>query len=388
MLRHMMSLTALVTLLTTAGQAYARCGGCADPCLYGGTCGTTVVAVPCEPRYVEKTVLVPTWVTETRKVMVTEYEHQTRERTVTVHKLVPETREVTREYTVMVPTTHTKTVTYTVCVPVTTEVTKDVTVRVPVVKEVTKDVTVKVPVTRQEERQVQVLVPQQEVRQGVRKVCKVVPVTEKRVVTRDRGHWGEQLVEVPCGNHCYNRRHGKCGGCGGCNAACPSVVQVLRKCWVPNIVQEEVEVTCHKRVVEDQPYEYTVTVCKPETQTRTVTVCDYEEQTKTLTQKICTYEDQVQTRTYKVCELQKQERTKDVTYVVCEPEKRTKTETVTYCKKVPVEQTQTYTVCVPRQVEKEVQVKVCKLVEKTVLVPAGGHCGYGCGHRAHRRRGC
>jgi hypothetical protein len=42
---------------------------------------------------------------------------------------------------------------------------------------------------------------------------------------------------------------------------------------------------------------------------------------------------------------------------------------------VPEEKTQTYTVCVPVQVEKQVEVKVCKMVAKEVQVPACNPCG-------------
>src|SRR5688572_6504805 len=57
----------------------------------------------CGPRMVERTILVPQWVTEKRVVNVTRCRPELRERVVTVYRCVPETRQVTREYTVMVP---------------------------------------------------------------------------------------------------------------------------------------------------------------------------------------------------------------------------------------------------------------------------------------------
>ncbi len=43
---------------------------------------------------------------------------------------------------------------------------------------------------------------------------------------------------------------------------------------------------------------------------------------------------------------------------------------------VPEERTVDYTVCVPHQVQKEVEVTVCKMVPQKVTVPA---CSSGCG---------
>ena len=76
----------------------------------------------------EKTVMVPSWETETRTVTVTECRPETRQRTITVNKRVPETKTVERTCTVMVPETRTKQVSYCVPVPVTREVTEEYTV--------------------------------------------------------------------------------------------------------------------------------------------------------------------------------------------------------------------------------------------------------------------
>ena len=61
---------------------------------------------------------------------------------------------------------------------------------------------------------------------------------------------------------------GDCGGCEDCGATaggCAPTTTVCQKVWVPNVVTKEVPVTVCKTVVENQPYEYCVTVCKPET---------------------------------------------------------------------------------------------------------------------------
>src|SRR5690606_36776910 len=58
-------------------------------------------------------------------------------------------------------------------------------------------------------------------------------------------------------------------GSYGYSTACGS-----RSVWVPNIVQRPVQVTVNKWVQETQPYEYQVTLYRPETRTRNVPVCE------------------------------------------------------------------------------------------------------------------
>ena len=78
---------------------------------------------------------------------------------------------------------------------------------------------------------------------------------------------------------------------------------------------------------------------------------------------------------------------------MCVPQQRTQTFNVTTYKCVPEQMTQTYTVCVPVQVQKEVQVQVCKMVPKTVMVPATSGCAPanccgGCGAPVAAGCGC
>src|SRR5205085_1873874 len=94
----------LLVLVGSAAVAQAQ-PGCYTPCL-PADCSSA----PCQAyEVVEKTVLVPTWVTETRRVKVTEYRTEQRQRTVTVCRQVPQTRDVTETYTVMVPEKRTHT---------------------------------------------------------------------------------------------------------------------------------------------------------------------------------------------------------------------------------------------------------------------------------------
>jgi hypothetical protein len=72
------------------GHACASpCGdACADACA-GGPCAAA--PAPCETQYVEKTVMVPEYVTETRTITCTEYQMQEQSREITVQKRVPVT---------------------------------------------------------------------------------------------------------------------------------------------------------------------------------------------------------------------------------------------------------------------------------------------------------
>lgn len=359
-----MVVVALGIALASTNESWAigrhgclRCGSVASaPCTAQAPCNScgSAESAPCEsaaPKMVEKTIMVPQMETETRKVCVTEYTNETRERKVTVMQRVPKTETVTRNYTAMVPKTETKTVTYNVCKPVVTE----------------------------EQQEYTVCVPHTETREGTRKVCKVVPTTKTRTVKVDEGHWEQAKpacdssacgsadscgAPACCDSGCGRRRLLCRRSCGPAASGCGGADRV----WVPNVVEKEVPFTVCEKVWEDQPYKCNVTVMKPETRTRTVKKCNYVTEQKT----------------------------KDVTVTRCVPEQRTMTKEVTRYECVPTEKTVTCTVRVPHQVEKEVQVQVCKMVPKTVMVPAASEgcgtadCGSGgCGRRGLLRcRGC
>jgi hypothetical protein len=329
MLRYLMIVGSLAVLLA-AGPAYAGhyVGGCApcDPCV--SPCGTV--------HYVQKTVYTPQWVTETRKVMVTEYVQEQRETTRTVYRCVPEQHQVQRTSVVMVPEVRTKTVPVTYCKPV--------------YRQVERQYTVQVPQWTQQEREYTVMVPHVETRQGVRQVCNWVEEEVTKTVTRDHGHWETQMVQVPCytGLRCFRR-----SAC--CDPCCVPVRTVCQRVWVPNLVEEEVTVTVCRPQVTEEPYEYQVTVCKPETRTCIVNVCHMTTEVRT---KMCTVTE------YETVTAERQ-----INYTVCVPQERTWTQTVTTYKQVAEEVPCTITVCVPQQVEREVQVRVCQMVAQTIEVP-------------------
>jgi hypothetical protein len=93
-----------------------------------------------------------------------------------------------------------------------------------------------------------------------------------------------------------------------------------------------------------------------------------------------------------------EQKSREVSYTKCVAEQKSSTHEVTRYECVPSEKKVNYTVQVPHQVEKQIQVQVCKMVAKTVLVPAGNGdgCGAaaqsGCGQggcgRSRRCRGC
>ncbi len=290
--RSALLFAAAVAALSPATLAADGCATCEPAAAVAATCKPEV-------QYVEKTILCPQWVTEMRRCLVTEYRREPRECTVTVCKRIPETKAVQRTCCMMV---------------------REVRVR-------TEEYMAYKPVYREETREYTVMVPTVETRQGTRTVCRWVPEKQKQIVCEDQGHWVEQACNCGC-----------C--CDPCAPAC------VRWCWVPNIVQKEVEVTCMRAVTVEEPCTYHVTVCKP-------------------VQKTCKV---------RVCEYQQVPATRQVRYTVCVPKEVTRTEYVTTWRCEQVQETRRYTVCVPYQVEKEVPVRVCRMVPKTIRVPVCPTC--------------
>lgn len=327
-MRQISVLAAAFLLLGVADQASAlghRRATFGPATCAPSTCAPkTCAPATCQPKvqYVERTVMCPTYVTEYCKVKAIECRPQVQEREVVEYRPVYETKVVERTCTVMVPETRTKTV--------------ECVVNVPVWKDVVQEYTV--------------MVPHCEKRQGTRTVCKMVPVTQKRTVVEDQGQWEER----PCPTTCAPKT------C--CPKTCAPATCAPKTCkvWVPNCVEKEVEVTCMKATMVEEPYEYTVTVCKPETRTCTVRVQECKQEVRT--QEVC----------YTVCVAKQVTRKCPVTTTRCVAEKRT-----VRC-----------TVMVPHEVEKVVPVCRVKMVPKTVRVPVCCPAAP-CGHRGCRGcRGC
>jgi hypothetical protein len=325
-------------LAATPSQAgpFNRCRGG-----HGGDGGGAVYAAPaadaCAWVTEARTVMVPEMVTEMQKRMVTEYRSENRTRTVTRYRMVPVTQEVPFSYTVMDTRYDTRIENYTELVAVTEPKTITWTV----------------------------MVPHTEERKGTRRVARCVEVEEPRQVTRDMGRFEERLVTRPAAPavvvSCDSgkrhgllgrlRGHGKKGDCcvevhctPACDDACgdggPAMVTTVERVWVPNLVTSTEKVKVSRVEYVEEPYTYTVTVCRPEERSQTVQV----------TRCVPT------------------PRTREVKVAVCVPRVVNTTRTVTTCRSEPFEAVEHYTVCVPVQVEREVAVRVCRMVERTVHV--------------------
>lgn len=434
-------------LLASAGISQAGncvpCGGCSDPCAGAPAgCGNVVVAGAgcasggcfgagaagamdgaivnsnlggvaeqlCKPIKGYKVVMEPKYVTESRPVTVWKTRNETRYRTKKVYKTVPVTETKYRSKTIMVPRTETKTVKYsqlvpvksektielTESVPVWSEVAEEYTVRVPELIEVADTYTVKVPQLQEETFTYTVNVPHTVSEKKIHLAVNAVPVTKTRTiqvcvptttmqsVTKDYGHWEEQLVEVPagsagagastisygtrrvstgrtgllgrlfggggstryvstcapacsaCGTSCGGSCGASAGGCGGAvamgagaDAAGGAVCTTTKRVWVPNVVTENVPVI--SSTTKDQVVSYTVY----EQQTTQIPYecvkLVYQPEQRTGTRKVCVYVDEQRSRTRKVVKYNNETRTrmrKQLTYATV-----TKTETfpfVTY----------------------------------------------------------
>src|SRR5688572_6658008 len=101
-----------------AAAAY-RAGDCCQTYQpqYAAACAPCT-ATCVQYQTVERTVMVPTYVTEMREAQITCYRPEQRQREFTVHRQVPHIRTTTQAYTIHVPETRTKVVNYTVAKPV------------------------------------------------------------------------------------------------------------------------------------------------------------------------------------------------------------------------------------------------------------------------------
>ena len=298
----------------------------------GVSVGTTPASDSCPVcnggyQLVERTVQVPTMVTERRVVHVTVCRPEVRERTVNVQRLIPEMHKVRDFYTLMVPRTETRLETCRVAVPVWREVVQEMTVQVPT----------------------------QELRKGTRHICRPVQVQETRSVTCDRGQWEDVVVDVGCSTYGYGygRRQRFYGGVDaqggvGYDAGCaPTVTHMVCRVWKPNLVTEEVPVTVWRTETIEEPYEYQVTVYHPEVKSQRVKVCDFVTE----------------------------EKQREVQVTFCVPERRETIRDVTSYRTVIEPRVEQCIVQVPHIVAKEVEVQVCRMVTKKVVcrVPVCGH---------------
>ncbi|MEX2173768.1 MAG: hypothetical protein WD872_05355 [Pirellulaceae bacterium] len=276
-----------------AGRRHLHNGGWSAGCgPVGCDCGPSPAGdFACEPRVVTETIMVPHVDYKTMTVRDVVCKPEVRQRTIQVTRMVSETTMVSRPYTVMVPVQRVRTEHYTVC-------------RLEY-EEIADSETIAVPYT--------------EMRQGVRTVCQPVLATEYMAVCRDAGY-------------CDTRSYTDCDGC-------VKTYQV----WVPNVVEEQVPVQVMRPQMVEVPYEYPVTLCRPETRhfTRTAARPRYEN------------------------------RTRDVAYTVAVPQMRERQVPHTTSRPVVEERVVSYTEMVPHTVERTVTVPVCTLVPRQVSYTVG-----------------
>ncbi|MGL4463396.1 MAG: hypothetical protein ACRC1K_14700 [Planctomycetia bacterium] len=270
-----------------------------------------------------------TYVDEERTVMEPVMTTQKKKVTVVEHKPVVEDRKVTVH--TLVAETKDVPYTYTVMVPKTMSKTETYHECVTSVVE--------------EPRTHTVMVPHTETRTGVKKVCTMVPTVVHETKCVDVGGcYQEQVVTKKF--LCWEK----------CKTECV---------YVPKMVEQVCEKTVMQPSYADVPYTYNVTVCKPETKTTMV----------------------------KVHKSMMVPKTREVMYTQCVAEMKTGVNKVTTHKSVPVEKIEKVTVMKSFSVEKEIDVQVCTMVAKKVMVkvahyvPAAPACGDagsagGCGEAA------
>jgi hypothetical protein len=201
-----------------------------------------------------------------------------------------------------------------------------------------------------------------------------------------------------CKETCYRTEERKCTRtiCKKVPVTKPGVIK--KTVYVPKVIEtkREVEIATPVSKMVEQKYTIQVPVKEKVTKTRMITKCVPIQEKRTVcvdgvekeimvtcNRDVCipeTYECEVdacaeveQTRMVRVWETKKEIKIVTDRRETIEPEVRTKTVDVSFCENQTEEVTDTYTVCVPYEVEKEVEVCVCKLVPQKVVLPCD-HC--------------
>lgn len=248
---------------------------------------------------VEVTVYVPQWVTEVRTCTETRYRTEKQQKECVTYKCVPVTKQVPYKYTVWVREMRDDIQTFEVDTPVCRWVDQKYHEYLPSKMTVT--------------------------RYHTRTECQ--PVTVKKKVCEDHGHYEEKVVDH-CDKHGHKSSH---------------VCQV----WVPQIVEKEVEVTEDRMVTIKEPYQCQVDICVPVERVRKV----------------------------KVWETKTEKKSVNHPYETIVPKERVQMVEVCVTEEIPETHVEEVEVCVPYTVEVQKEVRVCKMVPKTIRVPACGACG-------------
>ena len=162
----------------------------------------------------------------------------------------------------------------------------------------------------------------------------------------------------------------------------PKEVETPREVEISTPVSKIVEqkYTIQVPVKETVTKTRTVTKCMPVTETRTVCVCGVEKQIEvTCNRDVCVeenYECEVdmcaeveRTRQVQVWETKKEKKVVIDRCKTLVPEVRVKKVPVTICEEVAEQHVEKYMACVPYEVQREVDVPVCKMETRTIFAP-------------------
>ncbi len=324
----------LLTLtLLSAATATATAHDCAKP---RPTCGHKVV---------ECKVLVPEWTCEKKTIKCTEYKREIKERKVKYREWVKHEETKTRDVTVTERVCKSKEVEHKVLRPVWKTVEREVTVNVPTWVTKKRMRPVCKTVWEDEEEEYTEMVPCIEKRKEKVCVWKCLPVTFTKKICVDEGKWEEKTVEICC--------NGK-------------LVTCTQRCWVPNIVEKEIECTRHEWKQVEEERECEVEVCKPVKKTRTVKRCKQVWTEEECEYQVCVLKPEKKKCCQRVCEMVPEVCKRTVHYIKLVPKTIKKEYTTCRWECVEKEKTVKECVCVPHTVEKVVEVPVCRWVEKTV----------------------
>ena len=337
---------------------------------------------PC-PRIEQRTVLVPQWVTECKKVPATEIRHEERDREIVTYKDAPETVARTRTVTVMERQVRSHQEKYTVERPVTEKVEQRYTVCIPYTETRTATRTVLKPVWTEVERKYTVCVPYCEKRTGLRTVAKCVPVVRTREICVDQGHWEERISKPICKPICKP----VCNVCEPCAPPVTVVVPVVvckTRVWVPCVVHKTESYTVNTTEMVQVPYTYEVKLERPEVRTKIEKVRTMVPTPEPYSYEVQLTRHETRTRFVDVCRMVPEVRTRIVNETVCVPREKCETYNVTVVRRVAVKRIVKECFDVPVCTTREVQVRVRKLVPKTVDVqvavrPVCAVCAPACG---------
>jgi hypothetical protein len=319
-------------------------------------------------RTEHRTVLVPFYVTEYKKIPQTEIRHEERAREIVCYKDVPETVQRTRTVPYVEKEVRSHEEKYTVPKQVTEKVEQKYTVTIPYTETRKATRTVFKPVWKGVEYKYTVYVPYYEKRTSYRTVSRCVPVVSTRDVCVDQGYW-EERVSKPV--------------CQVCAPGAPPVpVPVCKtRVWVPKLVHKQEPYTVNTCETVRVPYEYQVKLERPEVRTKYDKVRTMVPTEVPYSYEVCLTRYETRTRFIDLYKYVPEVRTRTVYETVWVPRQKTETYCETVYRRVAVKRIVKERFDVPVYTTRDVPVRICRLIPKTVdvrvavkpvCVPPGG----------------